>query len=308
MPGVPDIAAVPGMTEPLLAVRDLRAGYGESVVLDGVTLDLAEGGSLAVLGRNGVGKTTLLATIMGCTTVRGGTILWRGRDLARLGPYRRARLGIGWVAQEREIFPSLTVEENLTVAARRGCLIERRTESQDEREKEGRNEVRVDNENNRDNEHRNERPTQRMGAPRAEPPHRLPGRRWTLPAVYALFPRLAERRRNSGTHLSGGEQQMLAIARALMTNPALLLLDEPLEGLAPIIVEELARAIAGMVANEGTAVILVEQHAQIALSLTRDVIVLERGTVAHCGRSDALMQDQAALDRLVGLDLRAPVV
>jgi len=241
-----------GMAEPLLALRDLRAGYGESVVLDGVSLDLAEGGSLAVLGRNGVGKTTLLATIMGCTNVRAGAILWRGRDLARLAPHRRARLGIGWVAQEREIFPSLTVEQNLMVAAR---------------------------------------------------PGRQRGR-WTRRTVCELFPRLAERRGNMGTHLSGGEQQMLAIGRALMTNPALLLLDEPLEGLAPIIVEELAGAIAGMIAQEGTAVILVEQHAGVALSLTRDVVVLERGMIAHCGRSDALMRDQAALDRLVGLDLR----
>jgi branched-chain amino acid transport system ATP-binding protein len=262
------------MAEPLLAVRDLRAGYGESIVLDGVTLELAEGGSLAVLGRNGVGKTTLLATMMGCTSVHTGAILWRGRDITRLAPYRRARLGIGWVAQEREIFPSLTVEENLTVAARPASL------------RAGRN------------EHRNERPNERS--------NERPVGRWTLRAVYELFPRLAERRRNSGTHLSGGEQQMLAIARALMTNPALLLLDEPLEGLAPIIVEELAGAIAGMIAKQGTAVILVEQHAQIALSLTRDVVVLERGIIAHRGSSDALMQDQAALDRLVGLDLRAP--
>jgi branched-chain amino acid transport system ATP-binding protein len=253
------------MTEALLALRDLRAGYGESIVLDGVSLDLPEGGSLAVLGRNGVGKSTLLATIMGCTGVRAGAILWRGQDVARMASHRRARLGIGWVAQEREIFPSLTVEENLTVAARPGGS---------------------------------------LGARASEHPDMRPFGRWTLRAVYDLFPRLAERRRNNGTHLSGGEQQMLAIARALMTNPALLLLDEPLEGLAPIIIEELAGAIAGMIAQEGTAVVLVEQHAQIALSLMHDVVVLERGIVAHRGRSDALMRDQAALDRLVGLDLR----
>ncbi len=244
------------MTKPLLTLRDLRAGYGLSIVLDGVSLEVAEGGSLAVLGRNGVGKTTLLATVMGCTSVPSGAIQWRGRDITRMAPHRRARLGIGWVAQEREIFPSLTVEENLTVAARPGSHTARQ-----------------------------------------------PGR-WTLRAVYELFPRLADRRRNMGRQLSGGEQQMLAIARALMTNPELLLLDEPLEGLAPIIVEELASAIARMIAAEGTAIVLVEQHAEVALSLTRDVVVIERGVIVHRGTSDALRQDQPALDRLVGLDLR----
>ena len=172
----------------------------------------ANGGSLALLGRNGVGKTTLLLTIMGFTRVSRGTIAWRGRDITRLAPHGRARDGIGWVAQEREIFPSLNVEENLTVAARPG--------------------------------------------------------RWSLEPVYNLFPRLKERRASAGNHLSGGEQQMLAIARALMTNPALLLLDEPLEGLAPIIVEELTAAIRRMTSDEGTAFILVEQHAEVALSLT----------------------------------------
>jgi branched-chain amino acid transport system ATP-binding protein len=240
----------------MLELAEIDAFYGNSRALQGINLMVGSGEFLSVLGRNGVGKTTLLATIMGCTQLRSGAILWRGHDLARLAPHRRARLGIGWVAQEREIFPSLTVEENLTVAARPG------------------------------------RPQERRAA------------RWTLRAVYELFPRLAERRRNMGSNLSGGEQQMLAIARALMTNPALLLLDEPLEGLAPIIVEELAGAIAGMIGQDGTAVILVEQHAEVALSMTRDVMVIERGVVAHRGRSDVLMRDRAALDRLVGLDLR----
>jgi branched-chain amino acid transport system ATP-binding protein len=237
------------MAETLLALSDLRAGYGEAVVLDGVSLDLAEGGSLAVLGRNGVGKTTLLLTIMGFTRVASGSMRWRGRDIGRIAPHRRARLGIGWVAQEREIFPSLTVEENLTVAARVG--------------------------------------------------------RWDVAEVYRLFPRLAERRRNMGIHLSGGEQQMLAIARALTTNPALLLLDEPLEGLAPIIVEELTDAIGRMIADEGTAIMLVEQHTEVALSLTREAVVIERGTIALRGPSRALMADQASLDRLIGLNLTA---
>ena len=237
------------MAESLLTVNDIRAGYGESVVLDGISLELAEGGSVAVLGRNGVGKTTLLLTIMGFTRLVSGAIRWRGRDLGRIAPHRRARLGIGWVAQEREIFPSLTVEENLTVAARAG--------------------------------------------------------RWDIAAVYRLFPRLAERRRNMGNHLSGGEQQMLAIARALTTNPALLLLDEPLEGLAPIIVEELAGAIAGMTAEQGTAVLLVEQHTEVALSLSDEAVVIERGTIALRGASQTLRADQASLDRLIGLNLTA---
>jgi branched-chain amino acid transport system ATP-binding protein len=235
------------MAEPLLALDGLRAGYGDSVVLSGVSFELPENGSLAVLGRNGVGKTTLLLTIMGYTTVRAGRIAWRGRDITHVAPHRRARSGIGWVAQERDIFPSLTVEENLTVAARSG--------------------------------------------------------RWDLAAVYDLFPRLAERRRNMGNQLSGGEQQMLAIARALMTNPALLLLDEPLEGLAPIIVEELTESIARMTAGEGTAILLVEQHAEVALKLTREAILLERGMIAHRASAQELLADQARLDRFIGLNL-----
>jgi branched-chain amino acid transport system ATP-binding protein len=231
------------MPDTLLALDAVRAGYGESVVIDGISLELAEGGSLAVLGRNGVGKTTLLLTIMGFTRVASGAMRWRGRDIARIAPHRRARMGIGWVAQEREIFPSLTVEENLTVAARAG--------------------------------------------------------RWNVPAVYQLFPRLAERQRNMGSHLSGGEQQMLAIARALMTNPALLLLDEPLEGLAPVIVDELAAAIGRMINEEGTAIMLVEQHTEVALSLARDAVVIERGTIALRASSQALLADRASLDRLI---------
>jgi branched-chain amino acid transport system ATP-binding protein len=235
------------MPETLLATNDLRAGYGDSIVLDGITLELPEGGSLAILGRNGVGKSTLLLTIMGFTRVTAGSIRWRGRDIVRVPSHRRARLGIGWVAQEREIFPSLTVEENLTVAARPG--------------------------------------------------------RWDLSAIYALFPRLQERQRNMGNHLSGGEQQMLAIARALTTNPSLLLLDEPLEGLAPIIVDELTDAIGRMMADAGTAIMLVEQHTDVALSLARDAIVIERGTIALRGSSKTLLDDPASLDRLIGLNL-----
>jgi branched-chain amino acid transport system ATP-binding protein len=233
------------MSEPLLAIKDLRAGYGDAVVLDNVTLEVPENGSLAVLGRNGVGKSTLLLTIMGNTVVRRGSVLFRGQDITRLQPYRRARAGIGWVAQEREIFPSLTVEENLTVASRPG--------------------------------------------------------RWDLKAVTDLFPRLAERKNSKGNQLSGGEQQMLALARALMTNPSLLLLDEPMEGLAPIIVEEVMRAIKQMLADDKMAVILVEQHAETALALTSQAILLERGQIVHRAPSAELSKDKASLDRYIGL-------
>ncbi len=237
------------MAEALLELEGIRAGYGDAVVLDGISFALPEQGSLAVLGRNGVGKSTLLLTIMGYTAVRRGTIRWRGEDITQLAPHRRARRGLGWVAQEREIFPSLTVEENLTVAARPG--------------------------------------------------------RWDLEAVYDLFPRLRERRGNFGNQLSGGEQQMLAIARALATNPALLLLDEPLEGLAPIIVEELTATIGRMITDEGTAVVLVEQHADVALSLTREAVVLERGAIVHRGASAEILKDAAVLERYIGLRIAA---
>ena len=237
------------MADALLTLDQVTAGYGDAVVLHDVSLELPEHGSLAVLGRNGVGKSTLLLTIMGYTQLRSGRVTWQGKDISRMPPHRRAAGGIGWVAQEREIFPSLTVEENLTVAARPG--------------------------------------------------------RWTLETIYELFPRLAERNRNMGNQLSGGEQQMLAIARALMTNPALMLLDEPFEGLAPVIVEELIAAIKAMLAGRSIAIMLVEQHTDIALELTRDAIVLERGAVAHRAASAALQNDTATLERLVGLRVEA---
>jgi branched-chain amino acid transport system ATP-binding protein len=227
----------------LLEVRRVRAGYGETVVLEDVELALPEDGALAVLGRNGVGKTTLLATIMGHTTFHTGEIRLRGQPVQTLPVYERSRLGIGYVPQERLIFPSLDVDENLTVAARPG--------------------------------------------------------RWSAARVYELFPRLKERRAAMGNQLSGGEQQMLAIGRALMGNPSLLLLDEPLEGLAPIIVELLLVSLRQLIAEKGLAVILVEQHAKTALAVTRNALILNRGRVAHYGPSAELLANPQRLASLV---------
>jgi branched-chain amino acid transport system ATP-binding protein len=237
------------MAEPLLKLDSVTAGYGDAVVLHDISLEFPEHGSLTVLGRNGVGKSTLLLTIMGYTQLRGGRVSWRGADISRTPSHSRAAGGIGWVTQEREIFPSLTVVENLTVASRAGG--------------------------------------------------------WNLETVFNLFPRLCERSRNMGNQLSGGEQQMLAIARALMTNPALMLLDEPFEGLAPVIVDELIVAIKAMLSDRSVAIILVEQHTDIALELTAEAIVLERGAVAHRATSAALQKDTATLERLVGLRVSA---
>jgi branched-chain amino acid transport system ATP-binding protein len=232
----------------MLKLENIFAGYSDATVLDGCSLAMREGESIALLGRNGVGKSSLLLTIMGHTRVRSGSMTWCGQDLAKLPPYARARAGLGWVPQEREIFPSLTVEENLAVTA-------------------------------------------------------LPGK-WNLAAVYALFPRLQERRRNFGNELSGGEQQMLAIGRALMLNPKLLLLDEPLEGLAPVIVDELCAAIERMVRDEGQSMILVEQHVEQALGLTHRGIVLERGRVVHAADSAELLGDMSVLEKWVGVRMQ----
>jgi branched-chain amino acid transport system ATP-binding protein len=228
-----------------LSLKEVEAGYGEMVVLEGISLALPAGGTLAVLGRNGVGKTTLLATIMGHTALRAGHIRLFGRELSGLSPYRRARLGIGFVPQEREIFPSLTVEENLAVAAYGGA--------------------------------------------------------WSLARVYDLFPSLAARRRNRGNHLSGGEQQMLAIGRALMGNPSLLLMDEPLEGLAPVIVDALLAALGRLKGEGGLALLLVEQHARLALEFAEDAIVLDRGAIVFAGPSRELLAAPERLDALMGV-------
>ncbi|RAI45502.1 ABC transporter ATP-binding protein [Rhodoplanes roseus] len=234
----------------LLEIERLSAGYGEAVVLADISLTLAEGQSLALLGRNGMGKTTLVNSIVGVTRWRGGTIRLAGRDVTRLRPDQRAHAGIGWVPQERNIFKSLTVHENLTAVARPGA--------------------------------------------------------WTPDKVYGLFPRLAERRGNLGNQLSGGEQQMLAIGRALVLNPRLVLLDEPLEGLAPIIVEELIAALARITRSEGLSAILVEQNAHKILGVTDRAVVLERGSVVHTGDSAALRADRAVLESLLGVSHGGP--
>jgi branched-chain amino acid transport system ATP-binding protein len=229
----------------LLNVENLRAGYGEAVVLTGLSFKIAEGEALALLGRNGMGKTTLVNTIIGVTTHMGGSITLDGRDITKLRPDQRAHAGIGWVPQERNIFRSLTVEENMTAVARPG--------------------------------------------------------RWTLAKVYGLFPRLAERKSNLGNQLSGGEQQMLAVARALILNPRVMLLDEPLEGLAPIIIEELLGALRKIIREEGLSAILVEQNAQKILGVTDRAIVVERGAIVYQGESAALKADQALLETYVGV-------
>ncbi len=229
----------------LLEVEGLSAGWGAARVLSGVSFRLAVGQSLALLGRNGMGKTTLLCALLGVAAVEGGRVGFGGRDITRLAPERRAWAGLGWVPQERNIFRSLTVEENLTAVARPGA--------------------------------------------------------WSTARVWSLFPRLKERRRNMGNQLSGGEQQMLAIARALVLNPRLLLLDEPTEGLAPIIVEELLAVLRRLVREEGMASIIVEQHAQKVLDITDRAVILERGAVVHAGGSAALARDGATLERYLGV-------
>ncbi len=229
----------------LLTIDNLKAGYGEAIVLPGLSLSIAEGQSLALLGRNGMGKTTLVNSIVGVTRYFSGAIRLGGRDITRMRADQRAHAGVGWVPQERNIFKSLTVEENLTAVAQPGP--------------------------------------------------------WTTEKVFAMFPRLSERRRNLGNQLSGGEQQMLAVGRALILNPRIILLDEPLEGLAPIIVEELLAALKRIIREEGLSAILVEQNAKKILGVTDRAAVIERGGIVHQAESATLAADKAVLERYLGV-------
>lgn len=237
------------MTEPLLEIESLDVGYGEGVVVQGLSLNIGLGGSLALLGRNGAGKSTLMLGIAGHLAPRKGRICFGGTDITTTPPHLRCRMGIGWVPQGREVFAPLTVEENLRIAATPGA--------------------------------------------------------WTRDRVYELFPKLKERRDNFGNQLSGGEQQMLALGRALVTNPRLLLLDEPLEGLAPVVAQDVARCIGEITRGESMAVVLIEQHATFALGLTQHAIIIERGLLVRSGTSGAIIADRDALEQYVGM--RKPV-
>jgi branched-chain amino acid transport system ATP-binding protein len=233
------------MVERALELDKVFSGYGETVVLEDIQLGLNAGESLSIIGRNGVGKSTLLATIMGHTQLHGGRVALHGTDISKLATYKRVAAGLGYVPQEREIFPSLNVRENLEVAARPGV--------------------------------------------------------WTVETVFELFPRLSERVTNMGNQLSGGEQQMLAIGRALIGNPTVLLMDEPSEGLAPVIVEELARAVKRLAAQGNLAMILVEQNTRLALDISPRAVVMDRGRIVYDGASETLRNDPAKLEKLIGV-------
>ena len=228
-----------------LELDGVFSGYGETVIVENVRLAIKAGETLAVIGRNGVGKTTLLSTVMGHNALHRGRVLLSGKDISRLPPYLRVAAGLGYVPQEREIFPSLTLRENLDVAARPGL--------------------------------------------------------WTMEAVFELFPRLKDRQRNRGAQLSGGEQQMLAIGRALIGNPAVILMDEPSEGLAPVIVEELTRAVRHLTGTQGLTLVLVEQNTRLALEISPRIVVMSRGRIIYDGPSEPLKQNRHELDRLIGV-------
>ena len=232
------------MHNPLITLQDITAGYGATHILQGLSLSIAQGERVAVLGRNGVGKTTLLSTIMGLTQVHCGTLTLAGRDLAGLSIYQRARIGLGLVAQTRDIFPSLSVEENLLAGQRRGV---------------------------------------------------------SLAQAYVLFPRLQERRRNQGGQLSGGEQQMLAIARTLMAAPDILLLDEPLEGLAPVLCAQLMAVLAELAQDGTRTILLVEQNTGPALRFASRVVILDQGRIVYDGAAAALRASPDILHRHLGV-------
>ena len=243
-PSATSISATPAMAS-ALALRHVAAGYGETVVLEDIDLALAPGESISVIGRNGVGKSTLLATVMGHTTLHHGEIMLDRTRLDQLPVFRRARHGLGFVPQEREIFPSLTVRENLELGARPGP--------------------------------------------------------WRLERVFELFPQLQSRLANMGHQLSGGEQQMLAIARALLTNPTVLLMDEPTEGLAPVIVEALTAVLLRLRAEGGLSIVLVEQNSRLALAFSARVVVMDKGRIVYDGESAALGADPHRLAQLIGV-------
>jgi branched-chain amino acid transport system ATP-binding protein len=228
-----------------LELEAVSGGYGETVILENVRLGVKAGETLAIIGRNGVGKTTLLSTVMGHCTLHQGRIRVLGREITRLAPHRRVAAGLGYVPQEREIFPSLTLRENLEVATRPGP--------------------------------------------------------WTIAAVFDLFPKLKDRQQNRGGQLSGGEQQMLAIGRALVGNPSVILMDEPSEGLAPVIVEELARAVRHLADAQGLTLVLVEQNTRLALDISPRVVVMDRGRIIYDGLSEPIKQNPDKLDRLIGV-------
>jgi branched-chain amino acid transport system ATP-binding protein len=228
-----------------LELRHVFAGYGETVVIEDIDLALAPGECISVIGRNGVGKTTLLAAVIGQTTLHSGDVMLDGRTISTMPSYQRALAGIGFVPQEREIFISLSVRENLTVTARPG--------------------------------------------------------EWTLPRVFELFPRLAERLDNMGNQLSGGEQQMLSIARALMTNPSILLMDEPTEGLAPVLVETLTAVLAQLRGKSALSIILVEQNSRVALTFSPRTVILDKGRIVYDGESEPLRADPERLAKLIGI-------
>jgi branched-chain amino acid transport system ATP-binding protein len=233
------------MTE-ALRLAGISAGYGETVVLEGIELALAPGECVSIIGRNGVGKSTLLATVMGHTTLHEGEITLNGQSIGQVPIHQRARRGLGYVPQEREIFPSLSVRENLEIGARPG--------------------------------------------------------EWNEGRLFKLFPNLRERSDHAGNHLSGGEQQMLAIARALMTNPSVLLMDEPTEGLAPVIVEALTRVLMDLRKQGGLSIVLVEQNSRVALAFSERAVVMDKGRIVYDGQSARLRADPAYLASLIAAE------